>query len=119
MVMFAVFLLCAAGVLFLRLYGEVEQCIAFLPVCCPFHLITGIPCPGCGMTRAFLALAKGDLITAFHYNPFSLLLATIIFLSVFGVDLRVWYRFGYYLYSFLLSVILLWWFWVRVLAAIN
>jgi hypothetical protein len=27
---------------------------------CLFRRLTGIPCPGCGMTRAFAHLAKGD-----------------------------------------------------------
>ncbi len=37
---------------------------------CYFKLITGLPCPGCGMTRAVIALAHGDLPTAWQYHPF-------------------------------------------------
>lgn len=29
----------------------------------------GIPCPGCGMTRAYLALLDGDLKSAFFWHP--------------------------------------------------
>jgi hypothetical protein len=36
---------------------------------CPLFSITGIPCPGCGSTRATLALAGGDFIGAFLLNP--------------------------------------------------
>ncbi|MDR2157132.1 MAG: DUF2752 domain-containing protein [Clostridiales Family XIII bacterium] len=36
---------------------------------CPFKLITGIPCPGCGMTRAFLSAAQLDFRSAFAYHP--------------------------------------------------
>ena len=36
---------------------------------CPFKFITGIPCPGCGMTRACLAVAKGDFPASFYYHP--------------------------------------------------
>ena len=36
---------------------------------CPFHAITGVPCPGCGSTRAALALARGDVFAAFGWNP--------------------------------------------------
>ena len=36
---------------------------------CPFKFITGIPCPGCGMTRACLAVAKGDFPSSFYYHP--------------------------------------------------
>lgn len=37
-------------------------------VLCPFRAVTGLPCPGCGMTRAFCALGHGDLSGAFGYN---------------------------------------------------
>ena len=36
---------------------------------CPFHALTGVPCPGCGTTRAALALARGDVSAAFGWNP--------------------------------------------------
>lgn len=35
---------------------------------CPFHSVTGLPCPGCGMTRAWLSLLRGDLTSAFRYH---------------------------------------------------
>ncbi|MBI3184443.1 MAG: DUF2752 domain-containing protein [Myxococcales bacterium] len=41
---------------------------------CWLHSVTGLPCPGCGMTRAFIALSQGDLATAAGANPFALLL---------------------------------------------
>ena len=36
---------------------------------CPFKAVTGIPCPGCGMTRAVLSALRGDFRTAFYYHP--------------------------------------------------
>ena len=36
---------------------------------CPFKAVTGIPCPGCGMTRAVLSACRGDFSGAFHYHP--------------------------------------------------
>lgn len=37
---------------------------------CPFHLLTGLDCPGCGMTRAMHSLLHLDLRAAFFFNPF-------------------------------------------------
>ncbi|MCB9738042.1 MAG: DUF2752 domain-containing protein [Deltaproteobacteria bacterium] len=39
------------------------------PVLCFHRLTTGIPCPGCGLTRGFVALMHGHLRGALHYNP--------------------------------------------------
>jgi hypothetical protein len=42
---------------------------------CPLRLLTGVPCPLCGMTTAATGLASGDLAAALAANPFVLLLA--------------------------------------------
>ena len=39
------------------------------PTLCPFALITGTACPGCGMTRAASNLIRGDLGSAIGYHP--------------------------------------------------
>ena len=36
---------------------------------CVFRAVTGIACPTCGMTRAYLSLLKLDLKSAFYYHP--------------------------------------------------
>ena len=45
---------------------------------CPFRLLTGFTCPGCGTTRALHQILHGDFYTAFTLNP--LLLLAIPFL---------------------------------------
>lgn len=36
---------------------------------CPIRKFTGIPCPGCGMTRAHVAMLHLDVGEAFYYHP--------------------------------------------------
>src|SRR5689334_14901358 len=38
---------------------------------CPFALVTRHPCPGCGLTRATLALLHGHLGEALGFHPLS------------------------------------------------
>ena len=40
---------------------------------CLLKLLSGSPCPGCGMTRAFLYLGHGQIAQAARLNPLSLL----------------------------------------------
>jgi Protein of unknown function (DUF2752) len=40
----------------------------FFPVC-PFRMVTGFACPGCGSTRGMHALVHGDVVSAFKFNP--------------------------------------------------
>jgi hypothetical protein len=45
------------------------------PTLCPFALVTGTACPGCGLTRAAGSLVRGDWEAAFAYHPLVLLVA--------------------------------------------
>ena len=36
---------------------------------CPLRSAFGLSCPGCGMTRACLAVAKGNFPASFYYHP--------------------------------------------------
>lgn len=47
---------------------------------CPIHYFTGIPCPGCGMTRAILSLLRLDLGGALYYHPLVFLLPVPVLL---------------------------------------
>ena len=38
-------------------------------ICCPFERLTGLLCPGCGVSGMMLALFRGDLAAAFACNP--------------------------------------------------
>lgn len=54
--------------------------VAFPP--CPFRLLTGLECPGCGAGRAVVSLAAGDLPAAFDHNPLFVTLLPILFVSL-------------------------------------
>ncbi|MBF0313384.1 MAG: DUF2752 domain-containing protein [Oligoflexia bacterium] len=49
-----------------------------LPDLCLFHRITGLRCPGCGMTHALVSLSRGDFQSAFYFNPFCYLLLLML-----------------------------------------
>jgi hypothetical protein len=46
---------------------------------CPFYWLTGRPCPLCGLTRAFCALAKGHWSQAIHFHTLSPLAFAMLF----------------------------------------
>jgi hypothetical protein len=50
-----------------------EPTTGLLP--CPYLALTGMACPGCGITRAFHFLTHADVTTAFAYNPLLFLAA--------------------------------------------
>jgi hypothetical protein len=49
-----------------------------LPEICMLRRMTGLSCPGCGLTRCFIALAHGDLASAWSFNPAGLWLFAIV-----------------------------------------
>ena len=58
----------------------------FYPVC-QFHRLTGLNCPGCGMTRSLYALLHGNFSTALRDN--ALLVGGIFLLALRGGWLAV------------------------------
>ena len=40
---------------------------------CAFHAITGLHCPGCGLTRMLHALVHGDVARAWSMNPLAMI----------------------------------------------
>lgn len=39
------------------------------PGLCLFHAVTGLRCPGCGLTRGLIFLVQGDVRTATLFHP--------------------------------------------------
>lgn len=61
------------------------------PSFCPFKVVTGLPCPGCGLTRATVALLHGDLATSFHFHPLAGPMVAAM-LAVAVLDGWLWWR---------------------------
>lgn len=59
-----------AGGFYLLLYG--------LQVGCLFRSVTGWPCPGCGMTRAWVSLLHGDVAGMFYHHPMAPLMPVLL-----------------------------------------
>lgn len=54
------------------LVSSLTEAPAHLPFSlCVFRNVTGLPCPGCGMTRGFVAMGHGHLADAWRYNRLS------------------------------------------------
>jgi hypothetical protein len=78
----------AAGALVVAWFNPVTA--GFFPQC-PLFQMTGLACPGCGLTRAFHALFHGDVLTALDYNalvPFYALFFVYLAASLLSVAAR-------------------------------
>lgn len=76
------------GCAYLLLYSRLG-----IGIPCVFHLVTGLSCPGCGVTRMLLSLMRLDFSAAFRYNAV-LLCLTPFLLFLFGFWLYRYIRYG-------------------------
>lgn len=51
---------------------------------CPFRFLLGVPCPGCGITRACQAVLHLDFAGAFYYHPLFWLLPPAFVYVILG-----------------------------------
>jgi len=75
----------AASVLLPLPHGTNGQ-IGCLPSLCLFYHLTGLPCPGCGLTRSFVFLGHGHFVEALHWHPLGP--------AIFFVCALLWFRCG-------------------------
>lgn len=50
---------------------------------CPILFLTGVSCPGCGMTRAWISALKLDFASAMYYHPLFWTVPLIILMFIF------------------------------------
>lgn len=68
-----------SGIAFVVVAIFLVSCNFLFGTVCPIAYFFGVPCPGCGMTRAAFALLRGDFCLAAQYN------ATIYLWALYGV----------------------------------
>ena len=81
---------------------------------CIFYRFLGIKCPGCGMTRAAVSIARGDLKAAAGYNIMSVTVMPALFVYLVyrmireewyaNKDVEVW-EYVFFLLIFLTTVV--------------
>ena len=72
---------CAAGYIWLFINYHRSVSDSMEPGVCLFKRITGIPCPSCGSTRSVLSILNGDFAGALLWNPFGLIIISILILA--------------------------------------
>lgn len=77
-----------------------------LHIPCIFNKVTGLDCPGCGITRASLALLDGDFYQAFRWNMLLFILAPIYGVYFF-FEKKKYFRQSKYVIGVMLSITVL------------
>lgn len=98
--------LIAAGSAFVAYFEPTK--VTMMPAC-PLFSLTGLACPGCGLTRGFHSLFHGDIISAIDFNLFTPAWAVIfawVFVSlvlhaVRGRGLVMWPTNPRFMYGFM------------------
>jgi hypothetical protein len=52
--------------------GHADPHIETAQSLCPFKMVTGFPCPGCGITKALIFLYQGEIVKSLHYHLFAI-----------------------------------------------
>lgn len=82
-------------------------------VLCPLRRFFGIPCPGCGSTRALILLLRGNVADAVAMNPMAVALVILVPIWWLGFRNRKW-SFGIRCFLLILSIVVVTLNWVYV-----
>lgn len=75
----SLFIIALIGIILVKVYNPEEKSF-FIP--CMLYKLTGIKCPGCGMTRSVHYLVNGNIKQAIWYN---LMLIPLIVLVIYSL----------------------------------
>ena len=77
----------AAGATYLFIFEPGRT--GFFPAC-PFRMLTGCTCPGCGSTRGLHRLLHGDVVAAFEFNPLMVLVLPFLLYALVRYTAAAW-----------------------------
>jgi hypothetical protein len=63
-----------------------------LPVSCAFRRVTGTPCPGCGLTRSWVALGRGAVAESIAFHRLGWVVMLYVALQAFRHAGWLWWR---------------------------
>lgn len=100
------------GKLIFTIFYLIIILLAFkLNISCIYKRFLNIPCPGCGMTRAFLSLIKLDLYAAFQYNSMIFLMPILYLYFLFDGSLLKNKRINMIIFIVIMLGLLINWLW--------
>lgn len=59
---------------------------------CPFKMLTGFPCPGCGITKSLVYLYEGDLLKSITFHLFGPVVLVLSVYFLIKLSLELYYR---------------------------
>ena len=69
-------------VFFFTLWPGASRPLLQVPHVCLFETLTGLPCPGCGMSRSLGAFFSGDAASAWALHPAGPVLASLLLMQI-------------------------------------
>ena len=69
---------CIVILIICGIVGYRLEATGIIKLSCAFHDISGLNCPGCGLTRMVKALVAGELYQAMRFNPLAFFGAPIL-----------------------------------------
>lgn len=59
---------------------------------CPFKMLTGFPCPGCGITKSLVYIYEGDLLKSITFHLFGPVVLVLSLYFLIKLSLELYYK---------------------------